>query len=92
MRFYVPTAERGKTSINLAPALPGVEDHQVLLLSNGKACGHKLLNYFGSLLSERQPAATVDFWDKQTITMPADIKKVEQYASEVDAVITAIAD
>jgi hypothetical protein len=92
MRFYVPTAERAKAAINRAPALSGVEDREVLLLSNGKACGHKLLNYFGSLLAEQEPSAAIDFWNKQTITMPADSKKVEQYALEVDAVVTAIGD
>jgi hypothetical protein len=92
MRFYVPTAERGHSEISAAPPLPGVEGRQVLLLSNGKECGHKLLNYFGSLLAEQQPSATIDFWNKRTFTMPAERPKVEQYALEVDAVVTAIGD
>ena len=92
IRFYVPTAERGQTAIKQAPALDGVQDRQVLLLSNGKACGNKLLNYFGSLMAESEPSATIDFWNKRTFTMPANSAKVEQYALEVDAVVTAIGD
>jgi hypothetical protein len=92
MRFYVPTAERGHAAIKQAPALDTVEDSRVLLLSNGKACGHKVLNYFGSLLAEHQPTASTDFWNKRTFTMPADSAKVEQYALDVDAVVTAIGD
>ena len=92
MRFYVPTAERGHSIIGEARALPSVAGRQVLLLSNGKECGHKLLNYVGSLLAEQEPSATIDFWNKRTFTMPADSAKVEQYALEVDAVITAIGD
>ncbi|HKD67494.1 MAG TPA: hypothetical protein VKB84_11680 [Candidatus Binataceae bacterium] len=92
MRFYVPTAERGQAAIKRAPALGGIKDSQVLLLSNGKACGHKVLNYFGSLLAEHEPSAATEFWNKRTFTMPADSKKVDQYALEVDAVVTAIGD
>lgn len=92
MRFYVPTAERGQSAIRQAPALGGVEDSRVLLLSNGKACGHKVLNYFGSLLAEHEPSATTEFWNKRTFTMPADSAKVEQYSLEIDAVVTAIGD
>ncbi len=92
MRFYVPTAERGHSAINPAPTLKGVEDCRVLLLSNGKACGHKVLNYFGSLLAEHEPSAATEFWNKRTFTMPADSARVEQYALEVDAVVTAIGD
>jgi hypothetical protein len=92
MRFYVPTAERGQTAIRQAPGLDGVQDRQLLLLSNGKACGNKLLNYFSSLLAEQEPSATIDFWNKRTFTMPADSARVEEYALEVDAVVTAIGD
>jgi len=92
MRFFVPTAERGHTVIKQALSLDGVEDSRVLLLSNGKACGNKVLNYFGSLLAEHEPSASTEFWNKRTFTMPADSAKVEQYALEVDAVVTAIGD
>ena len=92
MRFYVPTAERERTAIRQAPSLNGVEDSRVLLLSNGKACGNKVLNYFGSLLSEHEPSASTEFWNKRMFTMPADSARVQQYALEVDAVVTAIGD